>query len=276
MHWNCFALKNKINDLEMFINNRKIDIVLLNETKLDNSFTSNINNYEIIRKDRNNRGGGVAIIINNEVDFEIIDSYDSFNLEIISIKVYVNNKEFIIICFYLPPNATFPNEFFKKIEKEKNLIVAGDLNCKSKSWYSRKENKNGKLLDEYLENSNLQIIRNKKPTYFNKANNQMDILDLIITCSNLAPKIINMEIVESELISDHFPIIFNLKNTRIKYEPKEYKRVDIEQEVNIIEESILKTQENNPNNQSTTSLYNNFVNIAHVAKEKSTKIIKKR
>ena len=34
VHWNCFSLKNKIRDLDLFLKNSKPDIVSLNEIKM--------------------------------------------------------------------------------------------------------------------------------------------------------------------------------------------------------------------------------------------------
>ena len=44
---------------------------------------------------------------------------------------------------YLPPGAEFPcDKFFERLNGTKNLILCGDLNCKSKAWYSKTNNPN--------------------------------------------------------------------------------------------------------------------------------------
>lgn len=51
-------------NLKHFINKHKIDIALINETKLKNVRKVNFENYSIFRDDRiEGRGGGTAIVI---------------------------------------------------------------------------------------------------------------------------------------------------------------------------------------------------------------------
>ena len=60
---NVNSLKNKTGAVQELITNN-IDICLLSETKIDESFPNqqfNISNYKIFRRDRNKHGGGIIL-----------------------------------------------------------------------------------------------------------------------------------------------------------------------------------------------------------------------
>ena len=61
-----------------------------------------INNYTLIRKDRQTRGGGVAFYLNNSYKFNIIDASD--NIEQLWISIAVNNTSFVFGVCYRPPH----------------------------------------------------------------------------------------------------------------------------------------------------------------------------
>ena len=112
MHWNSNSINKAsqlIEELEQFIHTNSIDIISINETKLNSSDQISIKNYNIIRKDRNSHGGGVAIIIHEELNYEQIDTFEEFDLELITIKVSINKLNYTFITLYLPPQAQLPN-----------------------------------------------------------------------------------------------------------------------------------------------------------------------
>lgn len=65
-HINKCSLRNKIQDLSLFLHVNKIDILMISESHLDH-FKDNsevdIGGFSIYRKDRNRFGGGVAIYV---------------------------------------------------------------------------------------------------------------------------------------------------------------------------------------------------------------------
>lgn len=63
LQWNCRSVQEKIGSLCALIDLYHVDVVLLSETFLSPEKVLKINGFNIIRKDRNSRGGGVAIAI---------------------------------------------------------------------------------------------------------------------------------------------------------------------------------------------------------------------
>ena len=69
---NITSLVKHVEELRIFIHEQPIDILCINETRLDNPITSaevEICGYEIVRRDRNRNGGGVAIYLRNNIPY---------------------------------------------------------------------------------------------------------------------------------------------------------------------------------------------------------------
>ena len=106
---NAQSLKNKFNFLhfEVIIQYNYPKIVFITETwltsELPNSLFPCHNNYSVYRKDRHAmKGGGVAILVRNDIDSFVIES-DVFNgLEIVSCRVKCHDSDVIFACFYKP------------------------------------------------------------------------------------------------------------------------------------------------------------------------------
>ena len=119
---NFRSLKNKLPELKATIEALNLDIVIANESWLDSSVPINfLNIFEIHRKDRLCRGGGVFIAIKNsynsirKIDFECGD------LENICVEVQLNSSKILFITVYLPPPVNhyqykMVDEILSKIE----------------------------------------------------------------------------------------------------------------------------------------------------------------
>ena len=63
---NIVSLSKYIDEIKMLLEKKDLDILALNETRLDNTLTDDsffIHNYDLIRTDRNRQGGGVFCIL---------------------------------------------------------------------------------------------------------------------------------------------------------------------------------------------------------------------
>lgn len=101
-----------------------------------NSNIIRFDNYNITRKEGNSRGGGVANLIRNDLDFERVGTLDKFGMELITIKVKLKNIFINVILIYIPPRITNQNKFldqafFNALSTLEPFILCGDLNCHS-------------------------------------------------------------------------------------------------------------------------------------------------
>ena len=77
--WNCNKIENKIQDLFYTLDNECIDIIALNETKLDKNneaIIMNHPNYKYVLNSRNKFGGGVGFVIKKHIKYEVVDELD--------------------------------------------------------------------------------------------------------------------------------------------------------------------------------------------------------
>jgi exonuclease III len=225
--WNANSIRNKIDEIFLALLKEEIDILAINETKLEKDkelFSVNNDQYNYRFKSRNKYGGGVGFIIRKNIEFEIIKDLDDYNTESACIKLKYKEKDLFIITYYNYPNAKINIDMFEFIDRNfENYIICGDFNSKHKSFGCKINNLNGIALNEFINNSN-SIILNKKHefTFHKEQNGYKELLDLMICSSNLYSEIFDCFVnYDSILYSDHLPInlIFK-KNSRSSYYKK--------------------------------------------------------
>ena len=169
-----------------------------------------------------NQGGGVAVLIRSDIAHSLITGIDE-HLEIVGLKIELEEVCFDFFSLYSPPCKVIPYEFFSSLEITKtNFILVGDLNAKSKSIGCKSQNSSGDVLDEILTDFSIIIHNDESPTYFQyqgeirenelNINQYTELLDLVLSSSDLANKVHNFEVLtEHSMDSDHCPIIFEVR-----------------------------------------------------------------
>ena len=120
-----------------------VDILVVSETKLDDTFTTaqfQIEGFqEPIRIDRNKNGGGIMIYIRDGLDAKEIKCHRLKTVEGTFIKLVIRNSKWLIMAGYNPDKkkiGNFLNEVGKKLDKllaqYENLIFLGDFNSEVK------------------------------------------------------------------------------------------------------------------------------------------------
>ena len=87
----------------------KVDIFLINEPKLDESFPSNqfaMSGYKFIRRDRNKFGGGIAFYITDQLPSRIIKIENPSDTEILTIEITMRKYKILVAGIYKPPNLS--------------------------------------------------------------------------------------------------------------------------------------------------------------------------
>ena len=132
------VLKHK-DDIEILIKENNIDLLPINEIKLDNRIKNDtvaIDGYTVKRFDRNRHGGGAALYIRETLDFELRDDIPKASMESICIEVKLKcSKSFFIVALYRP--SKHETQTVIEIEtllnaldnENKEIILIGDINC---------------------------------------------------------------------------------------------------------------------------------------------------
>ena len=104
---NINSVRNKFSSLQQTVLN-KTDILLLSETKIDDSFPNSqfyAEGFKMYRKDRTKTGGGLLLYVNENLAGKIINSYKfKENSEIIVFEFSVSNKKWLLLGNYRPPS----------------------------------------------------------------------------------------------------------------------------------------------------------------------------
>ena len=121
---NIRGLINKQTDLHKLLSNgstNKVDVVLLCETWLrkETNKLINIPNYQFVGKERQGKkGGGVGILISNDLKYRHRDDLDSTNddFEHITIELKGDKKQALIMSCYRAPNTNV-NQFLESYQR---------------------------------------------------------------------------------------------------------------------------------------------------------------
>ena len=136
---NLSSLYKHIDQLRIYMLPKIVDILAINETRLDSTIQNgvvSIPGYTLERKDRSRSGGGVALYIRDSINYKRLTDHLEDNMELICIQVSKPKiKPFIMCTWYRPPGSTIEmmNRFEVVLQKldsyhmEVNII--GDINC---------------------------------------------------------------------------------------------------------------------------------------------------
>ena len=174
------SLRNKFDSLHAIIM-RNLDILVITETKLDESFSSSqftLEGYQMpLRLDRNSDGGGIIVYIREGIPCRKIKSHNPFgDLEGVFFEINLRKNKWLFFGGYKPKKENIVNfltnvsstlEHF--LTKYDNLFLMGDFNSET----------NEKDMADFCETYNLSNLV-KDPTCYKKHSNPSSI-DLLLT-----------------------------------------------------------------------------------------------
>lgn len=165
--WNCDSIKIRLIEFTQFLSNYNIDLCCLNETKLGPNQRFSVTNYTIYRNDRNTHGGGVAVLIKNNIKHHQLSSIPNVTQEHVVLKIFTSIGDFTIIAIYNPPNKHLNRNILTKLSNiDKSVLILGDLNARHVSWNCPSNNKNGNTLVDFITNNNITILTSDEPTFY--------------------------------------------------------------------------------------------------------------
>jgi len=139
---NSRSIVNKLQKFQSVVYSKSFDVIGLTETWFSNNIFDNEilpSNYSLFRHDRQSRGGGVLIAVNNKISCQKLTS--PVNLELICIRLNLPNP--VTVCIvYIPPNITLTYyetlfDFLFNLSNASNkLIILGDFNFPDIDWDS--------------------------------------------------------------------------------------------------------------------------------------------
>ena len=109
---NITSLLKHLDELKILLNDNPIDVLAINETRLDSSITDCevfIPGYEIFRRDRNTNGrhgGGVCFYVRTSINCTPRHDLNFKDLENLCIEIRKpRSKPFLVASWYRPPDS---------------------------------------------------------------------------------------------------------------------------------------------------------------------------
>lgn len=212
LQWNIRSVFSNIDNLKVLIQEYKFEIITLNETWLKKEYSFKLNQYNVMRKDRHDGKGGIAILIKNNIEYTELD-LNPYNLpdkvQIQAIKL--NKSNLNIINIYIPPLVVVPWNLLKKIIQSipHPKVVVGDLNGQHPLWGSGMRNTNGLIVAQIIEESSLVLFNDGTPTRLTAPGQNRSAPDISLGSPILATKT-SWSVIGDCGNSDHYPIIVEI------------------------------------------------------------------
>lgn len=181
LQWNCRSLVCKWSEFVEL--SRDYDVICINESflKPHHRFGDSLKKKFSIRIDKplNVQGGGVVVYIRDYLEFRRIHNLNlPSEVEWIGLEVRWNEEIYTTINIYNSPSNKFRKvqwqgflDFAQNFQK--NLIICGDFNVHSIAWGSELGGQEGDWFLKSIEENELCILNNGKPTKIHNGFNQL-------------------------------------------------------------------------------------------------------
>ena len=204
-HINISSIRNKFDHL-IAITKGNVDVLMISETKLDESFPSmqfSIDGYNIFRSDRNAKGGGILMYVRDDIPCKLIPMRNS-TIEGFFIELKLRKKKWLLCCSYNPHRRFISNHLIdigRNLDllstNYDNIVLSGDSNTEVENNFLKE------FCDLYEIKSLIRI-----PTCYKNPENPT-CTDLMLTNSNRS--FLNSCAVETGLSDFHKIIVTVLK-----------------------------------------------------------------
>lgn len=214
LQWNMRSFSANKADLIYLLNKYDIHVALIMETWLKKHQVASIADYNLVRKDRQDRRcGGVAILIRQDFYFSTFPEdimYDT-ELEVTAVSVDVRGKKIIFASVYGAPNIKINLEDLQHlIPLNKDVIIGGDFNSHNPLWGSnRDDGTRSSTIIEYLDHHQLVTLNSGAHTRFQAPEREPSCIDLTFSTGDLA-FCSNWEVLQDSHGSDHYPILITI------------------------------------------------------------------
>ena len=255
-HWNINGFDSKREQLELYLDHKKVDVICLNETKPTHRTTFEIDGFTLAaRRDRANLGGGgVAILVRNYMDATEIDLDTD---DICAITTTIDGKKTCIIsCYWGFAHRGIPTLDTLKdlLSRHKHSIILGDFNAYHPTWGHQQPNERGRAIRRLCKEFDLHLQNNhNQPTFHNHSSDRHSTLDLALASPAVAQSIMKTEVQEAIHGENtyHCPLALQIR-TNIKDHPiwtsKSLNKCDWEKYQRKIMENFDRIQGRGPTN----------------------------
>jgi hypothetical protein len=227
--WNINGLSPNKHDIEILLQEHKLDIILVSETHC--TAASNIKFQNCKAYLTNHPDGtahaGTAIIIKDSIKHHLMPEYKTDHIQATTVAVEDACGIINFTSVYCPPKHKITEPLFTNFFQSlgNRFVAGGDWNSKHLYWGSRLTTTRGRQLKLSIDTNHLQSISSLEPTHWPTDSNKIpDLLDFFIV------KGLPREFFKAESCcdgsSDHNPVLLTVSNLHINgdCEPRLYNR----------------------------------------------------
>jgi len=217
---NICGLFSKFSALEIAVQHSKPDLLLLCETHVNSQLSNNnafkLPGYECFRRDRQSKGGGVAIYYRSSLPCILV--HTSRQYEGVWILLRLQHIDLLVLCCYNPPKCKF--NIFERIERDLERFqrqypqakfqLFGDLNMHRPGFllHSLASNSAGERGEGFAASNDLHQIVNE-PTFYSHRNNGTIRKSTLDVCLTSTPELLKFTGCQTPIgNSDHQLLTF--------------------------------------------------------------------
>jgi hypothetical protein len=184
LEWNVNGLPQKRQELQLFLDEQKIDVCLLAETHLTNQSYIKIKGYQVyhmVHPQNTARGGTVVLVKDNKIHHEEA-KYETDEIQATVVTVEIKRQAITFAAAYCPPSYNLKKTDYLNFLRSlgERFMVGGDYNAKNTHWGSRLTTSKGKELYVAIIDYGCEYHSTSKPTYLPTDEKKMpDLLDFI-------------------------------------------------------------------------------------------------
>lgn len=189
-----------------FLNKYSIDIMALSETHLEQRHRLNIKGYQVYRRDKTLRSGGVALLVRDVIPHKGVTElkFDGDGIE--NVCVELHDKTVVVGIYKNPRYKLDIANLVRIFSLGSRMIVMGDMNCVHPSWNCFRTNPSGTVLYRFItDNERVLMHHPDTPTYYPFNGDRPSTIDVVLTRGTGVPN--NIRVAE-EMNSDHYPVLF--------------------------------------------------------------------
>lgn len=195
------------NELLSLLKDKTCTALAIQETHLKNEEVFNFRNYSIFRKDYDGGRiacGGVCIMVSDDTPCAEI----SVNTDLQAVAVQILQPKKVTICsIYLPPASNISEQQLLNLyyQLPEPIILLGDFNSHSPLWFSSDIDSRGRIIEAFLNSSNLGILNENTPTHLCLSTGRQSYIDLTLVSPYLLDRL-SWSASDDPYGSDHYPI----------------------------------------------------------------------
>lgn len=213
LQWNARSVIANKGNLEQFLVSEQISIGIISESWFKPGSNVYIKNFYILRNDREDGRGGVAILIKNNINFEPLTLTNN-KVMIVGAKVKIPNHiipEFYLYSVYKKPQTKLSELEWSNIfhDLQKPFVFAGDLNVHHVAWGCQDNNVGGINLLNAIEDHHIILLNDGACTRINRPDQRKSAVDLTLVSDNIA-SLIDWKVLPESLGSDHLVILLEI------------------------------------------------------------------